>query len=85
MANHSYVANHCWERHHVDEETTSGERRNTCIVRKHIPFVETRFRHSLFLYCPFPYFHGSDDRLGERLRVLFLHQCLYTLAIDIRR
>ena len=46
------------------------------------PLVEAGFRHALFLDCPFPYFHRSDDRFGQWLRVLLLYKCLYVFAVD---
>ena len=46
------------------------------------PLVEAGFRHALLLHRPFPYFHRSDDGLGQWLRILLLYECLYVFAVD---
>jgi hypothetical protein len=50
-------------------------------MKKHIPFIEPRFWHALFLYCPSSNLDGCNDGFGERLSVLFLHQGLDTFTI----
>ena len=61
----SNIANHVGVGHHIEQK----------------PLVEPRLGKTFFLDDPVANFNGSNDRLGERLGIFLLYQCLDVGAI----